>query len=100
LFVDEPTKAELEAERQELDRKRLIHQLSDEITHYIANAGQKNTIREEMIQGLRSIVRRETFGSVWDPGVRVLVNNLIRSETEAHCPTPLTAEEGRMIWVD
>jgi len=100
LFMEEPSGEAVEAERLELDRQRLIYKLSDEVTQYIKEAGLKKTIREEMIQGLRSMLRREIFKPVWEPRVRVLVNNLIRSETEAHCQSPLTAEEVRTIWVD
>ena len=100
LFMEDPSDAELEAERLELDRKRLVYQLSEEVTQYIEEAGVKKTIREEMIQGIRSMIRRPVFKPVWDPGVRVLLNNLIRSEIEQHCGMAMSAEDVRTLWVD
>ena len=44
LFMDEPSEAELEGERQELDRSRLVYSLSDEIKHFMEEAGVKKKI--------------------------------------------------------
>jgi uncharacterized coiled-coil DUF342 family protein len=78
------------------DRLQQVQELTAELKEVIAQAVDKNYIKEELISSLQSLIKKHSFlkGSPFS----VSVNNLIASECEKYGYIQLSAEEQVMLW--
>ena len=100
LFPEMSAPALAEApEMWEDEQFPLLVSLAEAVRDFILDAGEKQLVRGELMQGLRSLITEERFASLSDPGHRVAINNLVAVDAEDHCQIHFDAEELNQLWV-
>jgi hypothetical protein len=77
----------------------VAYALAEEVKALVKDAGRRRLIREELIQALQSLFKRNPYSQLRDTGFRPAINNLVEAEADAHCSMHFSPEDLDVLWL-
>ena len=98
LLADSILDANEEGETVEINLTPMAHELADEIQVLVAEAGEKEFGKPEILFGLKQIIK--SFRALANTSYQDDINNLIAQRCETNCSIALSEEEIITLWLD
>ena len=77
----------------------IAYALAEEVKALIKDAGRRRLIREELIQSLQSLFKKQPYSILRETGFRQAINNLVEAEAEAQCSVRFSPEGLSQLWL-
>lgn len=101
LVLDEPdetAKVSPHVKKQEPDLYPIANELVESIDEFIAKAGQKEQVREEVMFGIQQIIGK--YPIIKSSGFKTAINNYILIAIKGNCHFSVEDSELETLWID
>lgn len=100
LITESPFEADIEDTPVATDTGLfpIAYALAEEIKQLAKEAGRRRLVREELMQALQSLIKKQPYPSLSNTAFRIAINNLVEAEIGTNCSIQFSKEELQMLW--